>query len=529
MVQKKRHKEHRSAKKRNLEAGILATLILLVFRIPLANIIGNEGNGYLAVSWEIYNFFYLLFGYGFSKGISQMVKKRIEKKLYINSKKSMKIIFSTGLILSLAGGALLYFGAAWIAGLFPEARMVEISLKLGSPLLVCQTMLGILRGYFEGMGTKVPTDISRLVEAVITATGALLFVFVTAGYGEKVSALLHNEHFTAGFAAAGVVFGYLCGTLLSLLFLSFVYVLYSKGYNRLLKKDLTRVPEAGSGLFLELFSSFPAILGQILFLKFYRLVNLYLYGRQLSAEEVTSGIDIIGSFYGKITVLMALAVALILFFSEKKKKRDRKQLIQHEAKAGRLLFAEELQKLFFLAAPAMGSFIALSEALLKTLYTSGSQAESLLLGIGGVSLVFISLGMYLYRILLSQHLHKQLFFVQTTAFVLQLLFMLLITKLPPLGNFSLLNLSLGIAELVFWIVFSLGQLAVLMKIYRLRFPWGNIFLVPLIRAAIMTVVQVVIVQLLKQLLPSGMVCILAIGLGIVFYWLSGRVSILKTE
>ena len=59
MVEERKQRENRNKRKAGLEVGLVATLILLLFRIPLAKIIGDEGNGYLAISWEIYSIFYL--------------------------------------------------------------------------------------------------------------------------------------------------------------------------------------------------------------------------------------------------------------------------------------------------------------------------------------------------------------------------------------------------------------------------------------------------------------------------------------
>ena len=43
------------------EISMTAPLIGLFLRIPLANIIGNEGNGYLALNWEIFFLLYIFF------------------------------------------------------------------------------------------------------------------------------------------------------------------------------------------------------------------------------------------------------------------------------------------------------------------------------------------------------------------------------------------------------------------------------------------------------------------------------------
>ena len=530
MEHKKRQRQNGKRRKRNLEAGIWATMIMLIFRIPLANLLGDEGNGYLAISWEIYGLFTLVFGYGYSKAASQMVKSRVEKNLYQNSLRSMKTVLLTGLLSSMAGAALLYFFASAAGTVLFGTRLVEISLKLFAPLLVLATVLGILRGYFEGMGTTVPTQISRLVEALVMATGSVLFAFITMGYGKKVGALLHDEHFEAGFGAAGVVIGYLLGAFLAILFLCFVDILYKKAYSRLLKKDAGRSAESKRGLLKEIFASLGLGILPVLFIRLYRIVNLYLYGQQrLKGEDAVSGIRIIGSFYGKVSVLMALSVAVILFLAEERKRSQKQPVFTSGFRTLKLVMGDELQKLIALALPIMGTFIVLSEALLKALYGNGEWIEYTLLGIGGVSLLCISFGVYLYHILQEMQMEKPLLVLQLGAFLLQTLAMLFFRKLPVMGEFPLSELSLGLAELIFWLALGVGELLLLIRVCRLRLPWRRIFLPPLLQTFVMIIVEVMIVQVLNKKLPYWAVCILAIVVGGIFHQLTKKVPLLNRE
>lgn len=530
MVEERKQRENRNKRKAGLEVGLVATLILLLFRIPLAKIIGDEGNGYLAISWEIYSIFYLIFGYGYSKVACHMVQSRVSKELYRNSIKAMENVFVTGFFSSLLGGILLFFLAKPIGGLFFSANMVEISLKIFAPLMVLNCLVGIFRGCFEGMGTMVPTNISKLVEAIITATGTFLFAFVAGNYGAKVGALLHNEHFKAGFFAAGVVAGYLCGSILAGLFLSFVYILHKKGYNRLLKKDMTRTLETRGKLVQMIFLALPLTVLEVFFVKLYRLVNLYLYGHyQLQGENRQAGINLIGSFYGRISVLMTLAIVIILFLVEEKQKKGKKHFSQNEFKSEKQLITEQLEKLFALAIPIAASFPVLSSVLLKALYGSGGKNDSLLLGIGGITVLFISLGVYLGRIMLNLGRKKELISFQIAAFVLQTVMVFLLSRVKAGESFSLADLSLGIGELVFWIVFSISQLFGLIKFYRMRLPWGRMLIVPILQTSVMLLVEIMFVQLLKNTLPAWLLCILAIILGTIFHQLTRKVPVLNME
>ena len=58
-------KDNLNKKQISWDLSFTGLLIFLLFRIPLTNIIGNEGNGYYFVSFEIFTLFYLIFGFCF--------------------------------------------------------------------------------------------------------------------------------------------------------------------------------------------------------------------------------------------------------------------------------------------------------------------------------------------------------------------------------------------------------------------------------------------------------------------------------
>ena len=126
-------------------------------------------------------------------------------------------------------------------------------------------------------------------------------------------------------------------------------------------------------------------------------------------------------------------------------------------------------------------------------------------------------------------MEKPLLVLQLGAFLLQTLAMLFFRKLPVMGEFPLSELSLGLAELIFWLALGVGELLLLIRVCRLRLPWGRIFLPPLLQTFVMIIVEVMIVQVLNKKLPYWAVCILAIVLGGIFHQLSKKVPLLNRE
>lgn len=86
--------------------SILVRIIGLVYRVPMARILGNEGIGYYGYAFEIYNFCFIISSYGMPMAVSKLVSERTAKKEYTNS---LKLLLGA-LIVALTSGGILSAG-----------------------------------------------------------------------------------------------------------------------------------------------------------------------------------------------------------------------------------------------------------------------------------------------------------------------------------------------------------------------------------------------------------------------------------
>ncbi|MDU4977298.1 MAG: oligosaccharide flippase family protein, partial [Hungatella hathewayi] len=54
-------------------AGIIVRLIGMLYRIPLANILGDEGNGYYSSAFTIYSILLIVSSYSLPTAVSKMI------------------------------------------------------------------------------------------------------------------------------------------------------------------------------------------------------------------------------------------------------------------------------------------------------------------------------------------------------------------------------------------------------------------------------------------------------------------------
>ena len=105
-------------------AGLISKIIGFIYRIPMANIMGNTGNGIYSVAFGIYNIALTLSSYSMPLAVSKLISSRLAKGEYKNSRK----LFSKALIFAFIAGMTacmaLLFGAEFLAGLYKKSSGV---------------------------------------------------------------------------------------------------------------------------------------------------------------------------------------------------------------------------------------------------------------------------------------------------------------------------------------------------------------------------------------------------------------------
>ena len=67
-------------------AGLVVRFIGFLYRLPLTNMIGDEGNGIYAAGYNIYNFFLIMSSAGLPVAISRMIAEKIALEEYSNAR-----------------------------------------------------------------------------------------------------------------------------------------------------------------------------------------------------------------------------------------------------------------------------------------------------------------------------------------------------------------------------------------------------------------------------------------------------------
>lgn len=149
-------------------AGILTKVIGFAYRIPMVNLMGSDGNGVYSVAFSIYNIVLMLSSYSLPLAVSKLVSARLAMKQYNNSYRVFKDSMRFALVVSTVGALFLYFGSGFLADMYAMPELVR-PLKVLAPTLFVVGIIGVMRGYFQGAGTMIPTALSQIIEQILNA------------------------------------------------------------------------------------------------------------------------------------------------------------------------------------------------------------------------------------------------------------------------------------------------------------------------------------------------------------------------
>ncbi|HHX71500.1 MAG TPA: polysaccharide biosynthesis protein [Clostridiales bacterium] len=356
-------------------ANFIVKLVGVVYKIPLTNILGDEGMGYLSSAYEIYQLILAICASGGALAMSRMVAESYALGHFAEVRKLFRLTLLTMFVVGLLGTLVMFFGGRAFAIQIDNEPAVYSIMALSPAVLILSTM-SVFRGYFQGRQQMLPTAVSQVLESLVKLGAGI-------GLALWVRSLGKGQEFVA---AAGIL-----GTTLSTLagFLVMLALFYTPRFYK-----TTKSLAAGGGPVRssrELFFSFwkiaiPLAIGAMvvnltgvldLFLIYDRLAYLGLDQSAVNAAY--------GGYKGYAqtlfnlppSIIASLNMSIIPALSAARAKQDIKRLMHLSSRSVKLVavlaapcaigltvLAEPIQKLLF---PARLSEIAVTTPLLQIL------------------------------------------------------------------------------------------------------------------------------------------------------------------
>lgn len=218
-------------------ASIIVRMIGLVYRIPLGRIIGDVGNSYYSCAYEVYSLILLISSYSLPLAVSKIVSARIGTGDRASIEKILKCALGFGLAVGVIGTLVAYFGADFLTGTLLKTPEGAICLRVLAPCILIVAVLGVIRGYFQGLGTMIPTAVSQIIEQIVNAIVAIAAAWYLFEYGQKIDAVLGTDTAAPAYGASGSTLGTTLGALAALLFIGFLLIVFLKREKKKNYKD----------------------------------------------------------------------------------------------------------------------------------------------------------------------------------------------------------------------------------------------------------------------------------------------------
>lgn len=210
-------------------ATVLVKLMGFLFKVPLNNIIGEDGFGYFNTAYDVYNVLLMISTTGLPVAMSRMISQAQTlgnhaqiKRIY---RTSLYVFLTIGMVGSL--GMLFFCRQLSVMVTTNENSWAAIAALAPCVLLIC--LVSAYRGFFQGQSNMTPTSVSQIFEAVTRLVVGLGLAWLVMKLTGKAYVRMQGIVLAPGetaqdygditLAAGGAILGVTLGSLISVVYL----------------------------------------------------------------------------------------------------------------------------------------------------------------------------------------------------------------------------------------------------------------------------------------------------------------------
>lgn len=482
-------------------ASIIVRMIGLLYRIPLGRIIGDVGNSYYSCAFEVYSLILLISSYSLPLAVSKIVSARIGTGDKANISRILKGALGFGMFVGVIGALTAYFGADFLTGTLLHTPEGAICLRVLAPCILIMGVLGVLRGYFQGLGTMIPTAVSQIIEQVVNAVVAVTAAWFLFGYGRKIDAVLGTDTAAPAYGASGSTLGTTLGAMSALLFISFLLMVYLKKEDKKTYKE-TQKESYRSILAVLVMTILPVILSTAI----YNLNSIIDQGMFKALMEklghAKEEIDVTWGIYtGKYKLLCNVPIALASAMASSAIPNISKQI--GDRKAVRRSVGDVIRFTMVISIPCAFGIGIFGKEIIEVLWPGTPKLGGQMLMLGSSSVVFYSLSTLTNGIL--QGIDKMRLPVIHAAVSLGLHIVLMYILMTV---FRMEGMAIVWSYIFFGAIMCILNNMAIRKHLRYRQEMKRTFLIPLAASAVMSVAAKLLYNILFTIMGETIIAML---------------------
>ena len=497
-------------------ASFVAKAIGMIYRIPLTHILGDDGNGYYSTANEIYTIILMISSFSLPLAVSRLVAEREYAGEVKNSYKvlicSLRFAAVTGGILSiltvLLGGVI----TKYVMGV----ELASYALRVLAPAIFLFALTGVLRGFFQGHGTMVPTAVSQIIEQIIIAIVSVDGAYVMLQYGLKLGEKKGDAELGTALAAAGGTFGTVASVGVALLFMIVIYLGYRNGFKRRMKKDKTRRRESDRAIYRAItYTILPIVLSTLVY-NISTIIDQGVFNHILAGMGFTQKqyATVWGIYSGKFRVLMNVPLSIASCLAPSVVPALTEAMANNDLREAGLRTRDTIRYTMVFTIPCAVGMAALARPIMMMLY-GNNDSLALAAGImqsGALLTVLLALSTLTTGILQGLGEMQAPLVHAATAVAIHLGFLVLFVV-----KFKWNIYGVVYANIIFGLIICLLNARSIRKKLHYRQEIKKTFLVPVIAAGVMGIAAYLVHRVFNLFAGNTISTILAVCVGAVVY------------
>ncbi len=484
-------------------AGVIIKIMGAFFRIPLGNIIGDEGMGYYQAAYPIYVLFLTIATAGVPLAISKLISERVAMGNHYEAYRVFRVSFILLFALGITSSSLLFFGADYIAQLIkaPDSKPAMMAI---APALLFVPLMASYRGYFQGYQDMKPTAISQIVEQFFRVIMGLTLAIILV----KTSLQM---------AASGASFGATAGAIAGVITMMAIYYRRKKFLSGNIVKPKSQGNESGFQILIKIFTiSIPITIGAAI-MPIMNFIDVGIVMRRLQDTGWTEKAAL--SLYGQLTgmagpiinfpqvLTQAIAISIVPAVAAAYRQGDTR-FLHHNIQLG-------IRTAILIGLPCSLGLMTLAEPIMVLLYplqkASAISAAPCLIALG-FSVMFLSTAQTLSGVL--QGLGKQMVPVQN-LFIGVIAKIILTYTLTGIYSINVKGAAIGTATA--YAIASILNILAVKKYSSVKFNVMLTFVKPVCSGLLMSLSVWCTYKLCIYYLGNTLSTVIAVGIGGLVY------------
>lgn len=467
-------------------ASVISRIIGMLYRSPMAAVIGDKGNGLYSFAFEIYSIALILSSYSMPLAVSKLLSARFAKKEYKNADKIYKFAYIFAAMSGMVMALILFFGAGTIERLSGHEGLA-LPLKVLAPTVFVVALAGTTRGFFQSRNTMMPTAVSQLAEQIINAIVSIVAAVILVRFAA-------NEFDKARYGAAGGTIGTLFGALSSLMFLIFLFVIYKPRMRKHLSHDKVGVTVSNEEVLKLIVATIvPVILSQTVYQSI-GVVDGFMFGNLYKGSDSTALYGIYSSKYRLMVnvpnaISSALASSMIPSLVSLYTLKD---FVEFRA---RLKISVKFNMI--IAFPCAFGISALSEMIMKLLFpTTDTVISGRMLMYGSVAVLFYALSTVTNAALQGMDRMRLPVRHAAISLLIHIPLMVILLKFTKLGAHALV-----IGNIIYPLIVCALNWVSVARYANYRQEVKTTFIIPLLASSVMWIETFCLSRLMAKVLP----------------------------